>query len=116
MRDAALSWLTNRAWLSGTLAGGLQRPNGEVVGHGLEERYPTEALEGIVRQFENVRAAIATEDASPLWTTWDFEQAQIRFVPRPDGWLLAVLVRPKSESANALDAVCQEFLALRLDA
>jgi hypothetical protein len=107
---------TSQPATSGTLAGGLQRPNGEVVGHGLEERYPAEAIEGIVRQFENVHAAIATEDSAPLWTTWDFEKAQIRFIPRPDGWLLAIIVRPKSDSANALDAVSQEFLALRLNA
>jgi hypothetical protein len=114
MKDPAQQWLTDRAAPPGTLACGLRRPDGKFVCRSLEEICPAEKMEKIFGQFEGLRSALFTENLVPRWSTWAFEQGQIRFVERPDGWLLGLVVRAESEAVNCLDPLATEFLALKL--
>ena len=114
MKDPAQQWLMNRASSPGTLACGVRRPDGKLICRSVEESCPAGKMEKILGQFENVRAAISTDKLSPRWSTWAFEQGQIRFVERADGWLLGLVVRAESDAAPGLDPLSREFLSLEL--
>ena len=108
-------WLAKCVSMPGMVACGLRPPNEKPVCHGAEAGCPAEAMEKILDQFENMRAAGFTDDLAPRWATWAFDQGRIRFVERPDGWLLAVVVRPESGAAQSLDLLSLEFLSLPSD-
>jgi hypothetical protein len=109
MKAAAQQWLVDRASPPGMLACGLRRPDGKYVCRSVEETCPAAKVERILGQFEGVRALLSAEKLSPRWSTWAFEQGQIRFVERPDGWLLGLIVRVDSDALYGL-----EFLSLEL--
>jgi len=114
MSKSAQQWLANRASPSGMLACGLRRADGVVICHSREDICPLEKMERILRQFESVRAALVSDQLVPRWWTWTFEQGQIRFVARSDGWLLGLVVRLDSEAMTQLDPLSNEFLSLEL--
>jgi hypothetical protein len=114
MKDPAQQWLIDRASPPGMLACGLRRPNGKVICRSIEEAYPAAKMEKILGQFPSLRAAADTDKLSPRWCTWAFEQGQIRFVERPDGWLLGLVVRTESDALPTLDPLSTEFLTLNL--
>jgi hypothetical protein len=109
MNDPALQWLTERASQPGTLACALRRPDGNFISHSVEPACPATTIESILANFDNLAAAVA-EPIAPLWSTWAFEQGQLRLLERPDGWRLALVVRNDSPSVPALDSLSQEFL------
>lgn len=115
MNDSALQWLTDRAALPGTLACGLRRPDGQLICHSVNEACPAEIVEKILGHFDNLAAAALTESSTPNWSTWAFEQGQIRLVERPDGWRLAVIARVELNAGPALDQLSQEFLTMSLE-
>jgi hypothetical protein len=114
MKAAAQQFLVDRASPAGTLACGLRQPGGKYICHSVDETCPAGKLEKILGQFENLRAALSAEKLAPHWNTWAFERGQIRFVERPDGWLLALVIRSESEALPGLDALSLEFLSLDL--
>jgi hypothetical protein len=114
MSKASQEWLANRASPPGMLACGMRGPDGKCVSHSLEEICPKGTLERILGQFDELRAALFSDQLSPAWTTWAFDQGHIRFVARPDGWLLGLCIRPDSEAQLRLDPLSREFLALDL--
>lgn len=107
-------WLASRASPTGMLACGLRAPDGKKVSHSIEESCPIVALEKILDQFDGLRETLFSGEFAPRWSTWAFEQGQIRFVPRPDGWLLGLVVRADSPAQPKLDPLCTEFLSLEL--
>jgi hypothetical protein len=118
MTNAAQQWLTGRASPPGMLACGLRGPDGKFECHSVEESCPARNLEKILDQYDDLRAAVFSvprAPRAPRWSTWMFEQGQIRFVPRPDGWLLGLVVRTESDALPRLDPLSAEFLALKLD-
>ena len=115
MNESALQWLTDRASPPGTLGCGLRGPDGNFLGRSFEENCPVEMVEQILGHYDNLSATVFTESPSPRWSTWRFEQGQIRFVERPDGWRVALIVRVESDAALALDALSTEFLSLSLE-
>jgi NAD-dependent dihydropyrimidine dehydrogenase PreA subunit len=114
MKKAAQQFLVDRASPPGMLACGLRLPNGKYVCRSIEEICPAGKMEKILAQFEGLRSALFTEKLSPRWSTWAFEQGQIRFVERPDGWLLGLVVRTESDAVSGLDPLSVEFLSLKL--
>jgi hypothetical protein len=115
MSDAAQQWLSGRASPPGMLACGLRKPGGALVCRSVEGLCPVAKMEKILAQFESLEPALPQGESAPRWTTWNFEQGQIRFVPRADGWLLGLVVRPDSAAAPKLDPLSEEFLALQFD-
>ena len=115
MNDTALQWLSERAAPPGTLAGGFRQPDGICACQSAEETYSAAAVEKILGHFDNLAAAVFMEAPAPHWSTWVFEKAHIRFVERPDGWRLALVVRAGSDAASALDVLSHEFLSLSLE-
>jgi hypothetical protein len=114
MNDSALQWLMNRASPPGTLGCGLRRPDGNCVCHSVEEAFPAATLERILGCFDQLALMVFTELPGLRWSTWAFEQGQIRFVERQDGWRLALVVRAESEAVSFLDPLSLEFLSLPL--
>src|SRR5579859_4376147 len=98
MSKASQEWLTDRASPPGMLACGMRGPDGKFFSHSLEEICTKGNVERMLRQFESLRSNLFSEQLSPSWTTWAFERGQIRFVSRPDGWLLGLCIRPDSEA------------------
>jgi hypothetical protein len=114
MKKPVQQWLANRASPPGVLACGLRRPDGELICHSREDTCQTEKMELILRQFESLRETLVSVQMLPRWWTWAFEQGQIRFVARSDGWLLGLVVRFDSEAMPQLDSLSNEFLSLEL--
>lgn len=110
MTTLARDWLIERASPSGMVACGMRRPNGQAISLSHEDGCSPEGVERILQQFEKDRPALLTVSEPPRWWTWSFEQAQIRLVPRPDGWLLGLVIRFPSEAASQMDALSDEFL------
>jgi hypothetical protein len=115
MSQAAQPWLAGRASPPGMLACGLRGPDGKPVCHSVEESFSARKMEKILGQFEGLHAAVFADPPAPRWSTWVFEQGQIRFVLRPDGWLLGLVLRRDSEALPRLDPLSAEFLTLNLE-
>jgi hypothetical protein len=115
MKSAAQTWLAERASPPGTIACGLRKPDGQVVCHSLEELCSPDRMERILSQFGGMTSSLFTPEFAPRWTTWSFEQAQIRLVQRPDGWLLGLVIRAQSDAYPRLDPLSAEFLSAKLD-
>jgi hypothetical protein len=96
------------------LACGLRAPGGQFFGHSLEETCPVEKMGEILGEFDGLTAALFSDTLAPRWSTWSFEQGLVRFVLRPDGWLLGLIVRPDSDALSTLDPLSTEFLSLEL--
>lgn len=107
-------WLVRRASPAGTLACGLRDPGGKSICHCPDEICPPERMERILNQLEAMQVTLFPDGAGPRWTTWGFEQGQIRLVKRPDQWLLALVVRAESDAALKLDSLSEEFLSLQI--
>lgn len=107
-------WLTDRATPPGMMACGLRLPDGNFFCRSLDETCPAAKLERLLGRAPIFLAAVATEGIAPRWCSWTFEQGIVRFVERPDGWLLALVARPDSDAVARLDPLAQEFLTLPL--
>jgi hypothetical protein len=114
VKNLAEQWLAGRASPPGMLACGVRRPDGKLVCRSLEEICPPGTMEKILGQFDALRAALFSDQLAPRWSTWVFDQGQIRLVPRPDGWLLGLIARSESDAVPKLDPLSTEFLSLKL--
>ena len=114
MKKSPLQWLTERASPPGILACGLRQPDGKPVCRSGAEGCPAGSMETMLGLFGSLRAAVFSEIPALRWSTWSFEHGQIRFVERPDGWLLGLVVRANSGAVGSLDPLSEEFLALQL--
>lgn len=114
MKDLVKEWLPQRAAVAGTLAAGLRRPNGKLAVQCADASCPPATMENLLRQLESTRPLFANENPPPKWVAFSFEHGHIRYVLRPDNWMLAVVVRPETDAAQKLDEHCEEFLGLKL--
>lgn len=114
MIESFPQWLKDQVPTHGTLVWGVRGPNGKSFCLGFEAEYPAAKMEKILGQYDSLRGASFLDNLAPRWSTWMFERGQIRFVERSDGWLLAVMVRTRSEAAVRLNIVSEEFLALQV--
>ena len=110
MNEPALQWLTEHASLPGTLASALRRPDGNFISHAVDPACTATTVETILTNFDALAETASTESTAPQWSTWAFEQGQIRLMERPDGWRLAVAVRNETEAATKLDTLAKDFL------
>ena len=115
MKSTSQQWLKSQASPPGTLACGLRRPDGQFVCHSVDDKCPVDRMEMVLSMFESLHKSVVPDARTPRWTTWSFEQGHIRFAPRPDGWLLGLVVRSGSEAFRTMDPTCTEFLAVALE-
>jgi hypothetical protein len=106
-------WLADHVTAPGTLGAAVRLTDGKIVCHSADESCPAGKLEKILRQFDGMRLTLFKDTAPPRWSTWTFEQGQIRLVARPDGRLFALAVRSESDAVQSLDPLTREFLALK---
>ena len=104
------TWFAALPAIPGMLACGVRQPNGKCLGYGDDKIYPATKIEKLLKQFSELHGPLAAAELAPRWTTWAFEYGHIRFVPRPDKWLLMLLVSPETEAARELDRIAEEFL------
>jgi hypothetical protein len=110
MKGNFKTWFAGLPAVPGMLACGVRRPDGKCIGHGDGKNYPAEKIEKLLRQFVELHEPLAAAELSPRWTTWAFEYGHLRFVSRPDKWLLMLLVTPETEAMRELDALSEDFL------
>ena len=112
MNSSFQQWLANCVSVPGMVACGLRQPDGKLVCRDVEAGCPAGTMEKILAQFEDLRAAGFMRDLAPRWSTWNFDQGRVRFIERPDGWLLGLVARHGSAAAHGLNLLSQEFLSL----
>jgi hypothetical protein len=112
MKDNLKTWFAGLPTVPGVIAGGVRQPNGKWGGFGDEKKFPPEKIEKLLQQCAELHEPLAAAELSPRWTTWAFEYGHLRFVPRPDQWLLILLVGPETEAAQHLDQLSEKFLAV----
>ena len=110
MKSDFKKWFAALPAIPGMLACGVRQPNGKCLGYGDDKIYPAQKIEKLLKQFAELHEPLLAAELSPCWTTWAFEYGRIRFVPRPDKWLLMVIVSPETEAARELDRFAEEFL------
>jgi len=111
MKNTFKDWFEGLSAVQGMLAGGVRRPDGKFAGFGDEKKYPAEKIEKLLHQFAGLHEPLVAAEFPLRWTTWAFEYGHLRFVLRPDEWLLMLLVIPESEAARELDLLSENFLA-----
>ena len=104
-------WFASLPALPGMLAGGVRRPNGKCDGFGDEKIFPPEKIEELLNSFHNLHAPLAAAELPTGCVTWAFEYGRLRFVARPDKWLLMLLVAPETEAEKSLEPLSKQFLA-----
>ena len=110
MKDDFQTWFAGLSVMPGMLACGVRRPGGKCATSGQEKNYPVEKIEKLLRQCGELHEPLPAAGFSPRWTTWAFEFGHLRFVPRPDKWLLMLLASPDSEAVRELDRISEDFL------
>ena len=113
MNTAVPQWLSSHTAIPGLLACGLRQPDGSFICHSNDNNLPAAGVERILGSFEILQASVSAGNVAPRWSTWSFEQGHIRFVARPDGWLLGLLASPGSPAFEQLDSLSHEFLLLQ---
>ena len=111
MKDDFQTWFAGLRAVPGVLACGIRRPNGKCTSHGSGINHPAEKIDKLLRLFADLHEPLTASEFSPRWTTWAFEYGHLRFVSRPDKWLLLLLASPDSEAVRELDRISQNFLA-----
>jgi len=111
MKKNFKTWFSEVPATPGLLTCGVRRPNGKCAGYGDDRIYPAEKIEKLLQQFADLNAPLDAAELAPRWSTWAFEYGLLRFVQRPDKWLLMLLVSPETEAAHKLDQLSEEFLA-----
>jgi hypothetical protein len=112
MKDSFKQWLDQNASTPGLLACGV-RKSGKSICHSADESCPSDRVETLLGRFDLIQSSLLRDCAAPCWNTWVFDQGQIRFVLRTDGWLCVLIVSADSEAAPKLTELSYEFLKIQ---
>jgi hypothetical protein len=91
---------------------GVRRPDGHCLCQGNVRNFPTEQLEKVLHLFAGSGLQYPEGTGLNIWSKWAFDEGQICFVRRPDGTLLALVVRPETDAAQNIPGLAGEFLSL----
>ena len=116
MMDQIQEWLTKRSLPPGVLAVGFRQPDGGVSGQSLDPKCPQAGVEELFNQYSALDIKTGEDEPAARWCTWVFERGLVRFVERPDRWMMGIIVAPESSAQSVLDTLAREFLALAPDA
>lgn len=114
MNPALDQWLASCARSPGTLGCGVQLPDGACTSRSFNEGLPPTHLDETLRCVAELLPVLSGHGLFPRWLTWTFGAGELRVVPRPDGALFVLAVQPHSAAAKNLDALTEEFFALKL--
>jgi hypothetical protein len=112
MKDSFNRWLEQHASTPGLLACGVHK-SGKCMCRSADESCSSYMVETLLGRFSLIESSLLSDCAAPCWNTWVFDQGQIRFVLRTDGWLCALIVSADSEAALKLTALSYEFLKIQ---
>jgi hypothetical protein len=112
MKEIFEQWLTARVSAPGMLVCGIRQSDGSCLCQGAVRTFPTEQLEKVLHTFADAKLQFPAESGVEMWSKWIFDEGQICFVTRPDGNILALVVRPETDAAQNLGNLAGEFLAL----
>jgi hypothetical protein len=111
MKVATKTWFTPLVATNGMIACAIRKPDGKCLHPDAEMKYPPEKIAKLLGQYAGLHQPLAIKDADTRWVTWAFEYGHLRYVPRPDKWLLLLLATPETDAIQALDRFSEEFLA-----
>jgi hypothetical protein len=112
MNETLQAWIDACVGTPGSLGGGIRLPDGSMVSRSADENFPSERIERVLAQLAEFQPQLVAAISGLRASTWLFEQGRIRCVVRPDGCLLAIVVRSESEAAGRLDQITDAFLTL----
>jgi len=112
MNDALTQWLAGCNLAPGMIACGVRRPDGACLSLHLNDACPPEKMDAALEQLAQFIPLSDNSGLAPQWLTWTFADGQMRVVPRPDGFLLALVAEPNTPASQNLDLFSSEFLAL----
>lgn len=114
MSDPIQEWLAHRAVPPGLLAMGFRQPSGAVACQSFDPLCPVAGMENLLAGFAAQHTTLQAGGLVPHWCTWVFERGLVRYVERPDGWLMGVVAGVETQAQTALDLLAREFIALDL--
>lgn len=114
MNPTLEQWLASCARASGMIGCGVRLSDQTCASHSFNEDLPQTHLVETLRCLGELSPVLAEQGLFPRQCNWTFETGQMRVVSRPDGALLALLIKRRSPAAETLDALAEEFLALKL--
>ncbi|MGB7768952.1 MAG: hypothetical protein WBN22_08885 [Verrucomicrobiia bacterium] len=112
MNDTLQERLATGAIAAGMLGCGIRLPDSTCLSYSFNESYPREHLDQVLHQLAETVTLLAGHGLAPRRLIWTFDQGQICLIPRPDGALLAVAIRPNTDVAENVDQLAEEFFAL----
>lgn len=112
MKNPFSEWLDQHASTPGLLACGVQQ-TGQSLCRSADESCPAEVVETLLSRVHRIKSSLLGDCAVPCWNTWVFDQGQIRFVLRTDGWVCVLIVSADSEAAAKLAELSYAFLNVR---
>ena len=112
MKEIFEQWLAALSSAPGMLVCGIRQSDGSCLAQGAVRTFPTEQLEKVLHTFADAKLQFPAESGPEIWSKWIFDEGEICFVTRPDGNLLALVVRPETDAAQNLGNLAGEFLAL----
>jgi hypothetical protein len=112
MKNPFTEWLDQHASTPGLLACGVQQ-SGQSICRSTDESCPAKTVETLLSRFHLIKSSLLSDCAAPCSNTWVFDQGQIRFVLRADGWLCVLVVSADSEAAPKLAELSNEFLNVK---
>ena len=107
-------WLASCVRSAGTLGCGVRLPDGTCVSRSLHEGFPQNQLDETLRCLAELSPVFSGQGLFPRWLTWAFESGQLRVVIRSDGALCVFAAQTNSLAARNLDAITEDFFALKL--
>jgi hypothetical protein len=112
MKKPVNQWLAQHTSTPGLLACGAHK-SGKCICHSADVSCPSGIVEALLGRFNLLKSSLFSDCAAPCWNTWVFDQGQIRFVLRADGWLCVLIVRADSEAALKLTELSYAFLKIK---
>lgn len=112
MNELFQQWFDTRSSVPGMIACAVT-VNADGFYRSLDASFTDEQMKEIVGALRSGAPFPGAEPSDVRWHTWVFANGKIRSVTRPDGWTFTTAVRDKSEAAQILDPLSEEFLALK---
>jgi|SRR5580658_5047811 hypothetical protein len=112
MNELLQQWLDTRSSVPGMIACAVTTHATDFC-RSLDASLTDEQMKEIVRALRTGAPFPGAEPSEVRWHTWVFANGKIRSVIRPGGWTFIAAVRIKSEAAQILDPLSEEFLALK---